>query len=48
MEVSALQIEQLVNISGFDNNFRNPQPLFGRIVSIGSDNKWLYPYEAAT
>lgn len=37
MEVSAVQIEKIENISGFNKNFRDPQPLNERIVKDGSD-----------
>jgi carbonic anhydrase len=37
VDVSKSQIRQIQNTSGFDNNFRDPMPLHGRIVHDGSD-----------
>jgi len=47
--VTSIQIEKIQNISGFFDNFRDPQPLNGRAVEDGSGNAhyWGYPYEAA-
>jgi carbonic anhydrase len=48
VEVTSVQIEQIKNISGFDNNFRDPQPLWGRVIEDGTDDphSWAYPYNA--
>jgi carbonic anhydrase len=37
VEVTPFQIEQIEKISGFDNNFRPPMPLHGRVVDDGSN-----------
>jgi len=37
IEVLPAQIEQIKNVSGFDNNFRPVMPLYGRAVEDGSD-----------
>jgi len=34
--VTPYQIEQFENSSGFNNNFRDPKPLYGRVVEDGS------------
>jgi hypothetical protein len=36
VEVTPFQIEQVMNISGFGNNFRPPMPFYGRVVQDGS------------
>jgi carbonic anhydrase len=48
VEITAVQIEQIKKISGFENNFRDPQPLYGRTVEDGTNNAhhWAYPYNA--
>lgn len=45
--MTTLQIEEIKKISGFDNNFRPPQPLNGRDVYAGSYTEWHYPYQAS-
>ena len=45
VEVTAAQIGQIQNISGFFNNFRDTQSLNGRTVDHGSID-WSYPYDA--
>jgi len=37
VEVTPAQIEQMIITSGFDNNFRPPMPLYGRVVEDGSE-----------
>jgi carbonic anhydrase len=37
VEVTRFQIEQIMNISGFNNNFRPPAPWYGRVVQDGSE-----------
>jgi len=48
LEVTSIQIEQIQNISGFFENFRDPQPLNDRSVEDGSDDfhYWRYPYDS--
>jgi hypothetical protein len=36
VEVTRFQTEQIMNTSGFNNNFRPPMPLYGRVVEDGS------------
>jgi len=47
-EVTSFQIEQIQNVSGFTENFRDPQPLNNREVEDGSHEAhfWGYPYDA--